>query len=284
MNFKKTMVFLGCAVLMGAASLSAQIKIKNGEKIAFLGDSITQQGHNLPTGYVNLVRIGLKVNGIQPEVVKAGISGNKSNDMLNRLDRDVISKKPQIMTLSCGVNDVWHGVRGRGIKLEDYKKNITAIVDKALAANIQVYIMTATMIGEDQKNANNQKLVAYNEFLCGLAKEKNLPLIDLNAVMQKDVASMRAKYPGLNAEFVTTDGVHMAPLGNAMMAKEILKAFGLNDSQLAKAEAEWMKLKWSVQGVGNFTVKDFNTIQEKLWAKNTTMRKYLNEKVQELLK
>ena len=284
MNFKKTMVFLGCAVLMGAASLSAQIKVKTGEKIAFLGDSITQQGHNLPTGYVNMVRIGLKVNGIQTEVVKAGISGNKSNDMLNRLERDVISKKPQIMTLSCGVNDVWHGVRGRGIKLEDYKKNITNIVEKALAAKIQVYIMTATMIGEDQKNANNQKLVAYNEFLRQLAKEKNLPLIDLNAIMQKDVAAMRAKYPGLNTTFVTTDGVHMAPLGNAMMAKAILKAFGLNDSQIAKAEAEWLKLKWSVQGVGNFTVKDFNTIQEKLWAKNTTMRRYLNEKVQELLK
>ncbi len=28
--------------------------------------------------------------------------------MLARLDEAVISKKPQWMTLSCGVNDVWH--------------------------------------------------------------------------------------------------------------------------------------------------------------------------------
>ena len=282
MNFKKTMVFLGCAVLMGAASLSAQIKVKNGDSIAFLGDSITQQGHNYHAGYVNMVMIGLKVNDIQAEMIKAGISGNKSNNMLDRLDRDVISKKAQIMTLSCGVNDVWHGPRG--VKLEAYKKNITALVEKALAAKIQVYIMTATMIGEDQKNANNQKLVAYNEFLRELAKEKNLPLIDLNAVMQKEVAAMRAKYPGLSTSFITCDGVHMDPIGNAMMAKEILKAFGLNGNQIAKAEAEWQNLNWNVRGVGNFTVKDYNTIQAKLWAQKTTMSKYVNEKVRELLK
>ena len=282
MDFKKTMVFLGCAVLMGAASLSAQIKVKNGDSIAFLGDSITQQGHNYPAGYVNMVMIGLKTNGIQAKMIKAGISGNKSNNMLDRLDRDVISKNPQIMTLSCGVNDVWHGPRG--VKLDAYKKNITVLVEKALAAKIQVYIMTATMIGEYQKNQNNQKLVAYNDFLRELAKEKNLPLIDLNAVMQKEVAAMNAKYPGLSTVFITCDGVHMDPLGNIMMAKEILKAFGLNDSQIAKAEAEWMKLKWNVRGVGNFTVKEYNYIQEKLWAQKKTMGKYLNEKVRELLK
>jgi hypothetical protein len=29
MNFKKTLAFLGCAVLMGTVSLAAQVKIKN---------------------------------------------------------------------------------------------------------------------------------------------------------------------------------------------------------------------------------------------------------------
>ena len=134
MNFRKTLALLGCAVLMGTASLSAQVKIKDGNKIAFMGDSITQFGHNYAAGYVNMVMIGLKVNGIKADFVKAGISGNRSTHMLARLDRDVISKKTQVMTLSCGVNDVWHGKRG--VKLEDYKKNIRQIVDKATAAGI----------------------------------------------------------------------------------------------------------------------------------------------------
>ena len=86
------------------------------------------------------------------------------------------------MTLSCGVNDVWHGVKG--IPLDQYKQNITKIVDQCQAAGVKVMILTSTMIGEDQANANNQKLSAYNDFLRSLAKEKNCLLADLNAEMQ----------------------------------------------------------------------------------------------------
>lgn len=280
MNFKTTTVIFGCAMLMGAATLSAQIKVKNGEKIAFLGDSITQQGHNYQTGYVNLVMSGLKVNGIKATMVKAGISGNRSTHMLARIDRSVISKKPQIMTLSCGVNDVWHGARG--VKLEDYKKNIRALVDKALAAKIQVYIMSSTMITENPLAKNNLKLDQYNLFLKELAAEKNLPFIDLNAEMKKQVAALKAKYPEAKTNFLTVDGVHMDPLGNMMMAEMILKAFGLNDQQLAKAKASWMDMLWHVRGIGYFKVKDFNQIQLNLWAQKKTISTYCKEKLMEL--
>ena len=282
MNFRKTAMLLGCAVLMGTVALSAQIKIKDGEKIAFLGDSITQQGHNYPAGYVNLVMIGLKANGIKAEMVKAGISGHKSNNMLARLDKDVISKKPQIMTLSCGVNDVWHGVRG--VKLEDYKKNIRQIVDKALAANIQVYIMTSTMVTENPKHKNNLKLDEYNKFLKELAAEKKLPLVDLNASMKKVLTDIKAKYPDVNTNFLTVDGVHMNPLGNMVMAGTILKSFGFTDAEMKKALAEWLKLNWTVRGIGTFTLKEYFTIETALWDQKKNMSGYINEKLRELLK
>ena len=73
-------------------------------------------------------------------IIGAGISGHKSNQMLERLERDVLSKKPDWMTLSCGVNDVWHGAKG--VALPEYQKNITEIVDKAQAANVKVIILT----------------------------------------------------------------------------------------------------------------------------------------------
>src|SRR5258707_6468711 len=102
---------------------------------------------------------GLAANGFEATPIPAGISGHKSNQMLERLDRDVISKKPNWMTLSCGVNDVWHGANG--VPLAEYKKNITQIVDKAQAAGTKVMILTATVIGEDLKNDNNKKLADY---------------------------------------------------------------------------------------------------------------------------
>jgi len=112
-----------------AASARADILVKSGEKVAFLGDSITQGGWSSPKGYVKLVVAGLKANDIEIDPVPAGISGHKSNDMLNRLEKDVLSKNPQWMTLSCGVNDVWHGAKG--VPLDDYKKNIREIVEGA---------------------------------------------------------------------------------------------------------------------------------------------------------
>ena len=94
--------------------LTATPLVKSGESIAFLGDSITQQGANEASGYVRQVAAGLKAIGIEATVIPAGVSGHKSNDMLARLTADVINKNPTWMTLSCGVNDVWHGGAEKG--------------------------------------------------------------------------------------------------------------------------------------------------------------------------
>ena len=38
---------------------------------------------------------------------------------------------------------------------------------------------------------------------------------------------------------LTSDGVHMNTLGNYMMAKGVLKAFGMTDQEIAAAESAW---------------------------------------------
>jgi len=109
---------LAMGLATGSPITPPQFPVSEGQKIAFLGDSITELGVG-PHGYVTLVMKGLEANGVKAIAIPAGRSGHKSNDMLARLDRDVISKKPEWMTLSCGVNDVWHGVNG--VPLDKYK-------------------------------------------------------------------------------------------------------------------------------------------------------------------
>ena len=211
----------------------AAIVVKSGEKVAFLGDSITEAGWRSPAGYVRLVMAGLKANGIEAEALPAGISGHKSNQMLARLESQVLSKKPQWMTLSCGVNDVWHG--DKGVPLDQYKVNITKIVDDAAAAGVKVILTTATVIKEKLDGPENVRLVAYNDFLRALAKEKNLPLADLNAMFQE-----RLKAENKPDKLVLTgDGVHMNTEGDQLMATGILRAMGLDDAAMAKARASW---------------------------------------------
>lgn len=257
----------------------AEISIKSGEKLAFLGDSITQGGKSKPGGYVNLVSHALATNDVKIEVIGAGISGHKSNQMLARLDNDVLSKKPQWMTLSCGVNDVWHGAKG--VTLEDYKKNITAIVEKAQAANVKVILLTSTMIGEDQANPNNQKLIPYNEFLRTLAKEKNCLLADLNADMQ--AAVIKANTPGKNA--LTGDGVHMAFPGDMMMATGILKVLGLDDKQLAKAQDAWLDIPGTsnLKVDASFSQREMQQLEKAAATRNTTPQNLVNEEFKKVL-
>ena len=230
-------VAMAAALVLGVTGFTAaragDILVKEGQKIAFMGDSITQAGAG-PNGYVRLVISGLEAAGVKATMIPAGISGHKSNQMLGRLERDVLSKKPDWMTLSCGVNDVWHGANG--VPLDQYKQNITKIVEQCQAAGIKVMILTSTMIGEDQPNPNNQKLMAYNEFLRTLAKEKGCPLADLNADMQAAIEKAGADK---KAKVLTSDGVHMNPAGNRMMATGVLKAFGLSAEQIEAVQKHW---------------------------------------------
>jgi len=246
--------FLTAAALSLPNFATAEISVKSGDKIAFLGDSITAGGWGNPAGYVKLVIAGLEANGVKAEPIPAGISGHKSDQMLARLDKDVLSKKPQWMTLSCGVNDVWHGPRG--VPLDDamaksgtyddkvvsrgtYQKNITAIIDQATAAGVKPVMLTATVIQENLASKENGLLAPYNNFLRQLAKEKNVPMADLFAMFEERIKAENKP----NVKVLTSDGVHMNGEGNKLMAIGVLKAFGLNEAELGKAKASWPALE-----------------------------------------
>jgi len=214
-----------------------ELAVSKGDKVAFLGDSITAAGRR-PGGYCHLVITELNKQGLKVTPVYAGIGGHKSNQMLARLEKDVLSHKPDWMTLSCGVNDVWHGARG--VPLDAYRKNITEIVTRAQAAGVKVMLLTSTMIGEDQDNANNRKLVAYNAFLKKLAREKKCLFADLNSDMQNALKSFPKG--ARKGKQLTSDGVHMNGLGNHMMAKGVLRALGVTDQQLAGSAKEWRQI------------------------------------------
>lgn len=229
MNMKRILAGLTAgigAILLNTGDLTAgELAVKDGDKIAFLGDSITSLGWSKPCGYTHLVIEGLKQAGVNAVPVPAGISGNRSTHMNARVERDVIAKKPTWMTLSCGVNDVWHGKNG--VPLDQYKKEITALLDKADKAGIKVMILTATMVREDANNEQNRQLVPYNDFLRAIAKERNYLIADLNADMQTEIAAKRAADPKFKGNLLTVDGVHMNLAGNKMMASGILRAFGV---------------------------------------------------------
>ncbi len=269
----KKMMTVGCVFALAFTAGAATLK--KGDTVAFLGDSITQHGWNKPSGYVRLCEAVFNAGDMGVAIVPAGVSGHKSDQMLKRLEKDVISKKPTFMTLSCGVNDVWHQDRNRGIKLPEYKANITKIIGRAQAAGIQVIVLTATMIKEDAQSHQNKKLVPYNEFLREIAKEKGCALVDLNAEMQKRVGDFRKK-TGSEKNCLTTDGVHMDLLGNRMMALAILKdGFKFTDAELAAAQKTIDGLSFEFAAPAKMSVAEYLKLAEKAAAAKEPPADYL---------
>jgi lysophospholipase L1-like esterase len=212
----------------------------SGEKVAFLGDSITATGWMRPDGFIHLISQAFAMQEKNVEIIPAGKSGNTSKDILARLDDDVLKKKPDWLVLNCGLNDVWFGVNGIG--LDQFEQNITSIVNQATAAGIKVVILTTTVIDEDPNSGNNQKLGVYNDFLRSFANDRSLPIADLYQNLTDAIAKQRSSNPYDDGNQLTLDGVHMNGLGDEVIAISILHAFKFTDQQVSQAEAAWVEL------------------------------------------
>ncbi len=249
------MVFFATVFVQTCA---AEIVVKSGDKIAFCGDSITVGGWINITGYIRRVMAGLEANGVEGDAIPAGMRGGTSGMLLAALDSTVLSKKPRWMTLSCGTDELWPQspdpddndadtapVATGETSLESFKKNISQIVERALAAGIQVVILTVAGKGDDPASPENLKLAPYNDFLRTIAGEKNLRLVDLNGLFQERVKAEKARQTGDGTKSGSTlrgpDGLHMRFGGNIVIAAGILQAFGLNAEEMKKAQTVWDK-------------------------------------------
>jgi lysophospholipase L1-like esterase len=202
--------------------------VKPTDRIVFLGDSITQGGAG-PKGYVTLVKQKLAEGDTKgAEVIGASISGNKVPDLEKRLERDVLSKKPTVVVIYIGINDVWHGERdpAKGTMPERFEQGLAGIIEKIQAAGARVILATPSVIGEKKGGAIklDAKLDQYSEITRKLAKDKKTGLCDLRKAFADHLA--KANAADKEAGILTTDRVHLNEAGNAFVAAEMLKALG----------------------------------------------------------
>jgi lysophospholipase L1-like esterase len=227
-----------------STKLSAQeppAMLANVHRIVFMGDSITQAGTS-PKGYITVM--GKTLKELYPthafELIGVGIGGQKAPDMHARFKKDVIDKHPDLVTISVGVNDVWHDFRdfeknrripegnsGRGVKLDVHLKELEAMVSEAKAANIKVVMISPTVIYEDLNCDENKRLTTYVEAQQKLAKKYQVPYVNLNKSFKTAISSYQ-KVAGMTQLLLTDDGVHMNDQGNALMASDVLRTMGVS--------------------------------------------------------
>ncbi len=84
------------------------------------------------------------------EIIGAGISGNRVSDLHRRLVKDVIEKKPTIVVIYIGINDVWHWTMmgHKGNTKVEYEALIEGNCRQSPVSRSEVVLCTPSVIGE----------------------------------------------------------------------------------------------------------------------------------------
>lgn len=211
--------------LMNCA-VAPQVGLKRGDRVIFFGDSLTAlavKDKNVPEGkgYVPLVREALGPKGVEVDAVATG--GHKVTDLLNRVEADVISRKPTHVVIQIGVNDA-----SRGVTPEQFKTQLEELIGKLEKGGARVIQCTCTcrIEGYDLENERgmDRKLDALAEVARGIARERKLPLVDLRKAF---VDYWKAHNPENKPRgFLTYDGNHWTETGHRYVADQMLTVFG----------------------------------------------------------
>jgi len=227
-------VFLRITIVcLSVAFLSASPLVAK-EVIVAIGDSITQADtHWTVLGHKNTIqggwvtRVGSILNENFPdeyEVINKGINGDTAYGVSNRLNRDVILLKPDIVIIAIGTNDIFGnlGIAPNSTP-EFYQTVMTRIFDK-LKLNLPdtpVFVMGMTTVlrkyahmkfgnflppQEDLQTVFNN----YNNILEELAQDFKLYFVDLPSQWPEDVEESWQFY---------ADGIHPNDAGYDLMAK-----------------------------------------------------------------
>jgi lysophospholipase L1-like esterase len=212
--------------LLPAGESPPRVKLKDGDHIIFFGDSLTQLAGaeepkaHVKKGYVRIVAETLaerhKDKKIKVDWVATG--GHTVPDLLKRVDRDVIAKKPTIVVIQIGCNDA------RRLPKETFQKGLDELIDRLQEARIQVVQCSLTTVSErhDGKDKFDPQLEAFAQVARDLAKAKNVPLIDLRKAFMD--YSRKHNPDNRPSGFLTYDGNHFNQTGMEFVAEQMLKA------------------------------------------------------------
>lgn len=179
------------------------------ENIVFFGDSITY-------------RYNIKESFSDHYIVNKGINGHSTNDLLNRLDTDVIEYNPSKVFLLIGVNDL-SGFIDKETVVDNIKKIIEKITEKRSKTKIYVesiYPINRRILTEKEypidEVLTNDLIKETNELIKELCKDKDLTYIDVYDELIDDEGNLKEEY--------TVEGQHLTDEGYKKVT-EVLKKY-----------------------------------------------------------
>ena len=221
------------ALVYGQSSLAQdKFALKEGDRVVFYGDSITDQ--RLYTTFTETFVV-TRFPKLNVRFVHSGwggdrVTGGGGGPIDTRLKRDVFSYHPTVITVMLGMNDASYQPFKQDI-FDTYAKgyeHIVASVKKEIPGIRMTLIQPSPFDDVTRppsfEGGYNAVLVRYGEFVKELAKKNGLDVADLNTAVVEATKKAFASDPE-NAKNLNPDRVHTAPSGQLLMAAELLKSW-----------------------------------------------------------
>ena len=260
-------------------------RFKNGDRICFIGDSITAQNR-----YVALIVDHYKTffPNEDIKIFNCGVSGGSASSMMRYFDEDVAPHKPNKIYIMLGVNDSCCGKllekrspeRYQALKgyYDRYRENLIKLCEMSFKLGAAVTLVTPPPYAEYQ-NAETEAcrggfalLSAYAESVKSICRELSLDVIDVNSFMAEKMQG---------EDLYIYDRIHPNDAGHYNIAKCILGAHGLDIGEfrpfpeyLEKWRMEVLNYRW-IYAAELWVVKDKNaSIEENV----EYLKEYLENK------
>lgn len=217
------------------APIPSGLFLKPGDRLAIVGDSITEQKmySRMIENYLTACMPEMKIT-----VRQLGWSGEKTDGFLRRMDRDCLTFHPTVATICYGMNDA----RYRPFDVTNgrwYRDHYSDIVQKFKTAGTRVVVGSpgcsgkiAAWVGSKSGTLqeHNLHLCALRDIAMDVAQAEKTPFADIFWPMFQQQILAPKRLGKSSEEFAVAgkDGIHPGWAGQTIMAYAFLNAMGVD--------------------------------------------------------
>lgn len=217
----------------------ARFHLKDGDRVVFYGDSITEQ--NLYTAFAETYVVTrfprLNINFINSGWSGDWVVGGGGGKVEERLRRDVLAHRPTVLTAMFGMNDGGYQEFDPAffkVYSEGYERLLALL--KTEAPGLRITLLQPSPFDEVThghawrlasppiKGGYNAVMIRYGQFVGDLARKHQLNVADLNAPVVEALRRAQATDAAL-AQKIIPDRIHPSAAGHLLMAASLLKAW-----------------------------------------------------------
>ena len=209
---------------------------EKGQTVLFIGDSISDYERARPVGeglfnawgrsYV--ANVGALLGCMYPElglrVVNMGISGNQVRDLEARWETDVMSRKPDWVSVLIGINDVWRQFDSpympeTHVLPEEFEATYARLIERTLPHVKGMILMSPYFMEPNRLDPMRARMDEYGAIVRKLAGQYSLVFVDLQAAWD-------ALFVHMHPCNIAWDRIHPNQTGCMYIAKQFLAAVG----------------------------------------------------------